>query len=239
MIANLPIYITVVFILTTVIALLMFYYAILHSTSDNSVGNSKIILSILSFWLVIQAVLSLNEFYSADTTGIPPRFAFALLPPLITIFILFLTKRGLAFIDNLPLMNVTYINIVRIPVELVLYWLLIHRAIPQVMTFEGRNFDIISGISAPFVAHFGFSTQKLSNKIILYWNIIALLLLLNVLTIGVLSVPFAFQAFSFLQPNIAVLHFPFVWLPSFIVPVILFGHLVSIRQLFKSIKQIY
>ena len=237
MIENLPLYISVVFGLTTVIALLLFYFAMLNSSSDNSVGNAKIILSILCFWLVIQAILGLNDFY-ADATGLPPRFIFAILPPFITIFILFLTKKGHAFIDTLPLVNITYLNLVRIPVELVLYWLLLHKAIPRVMTFEGRNFDIISGITAPLIAYFGFTAEKLSNKIILYWNVIALLLLLNVLAIGILSAPFEFQSFSFNQPNIAILHFPFIWLPSFIVPLIFFGHLVSIRQLLKSIKQI-
>lgn len=238
MIENLPLYISIVFGITTVMTLLLFHYAVLNSTSDNSVGNAKIILSIISFWLVIQAVISLNDFYSVDTTSIPPRFVFAILPPFVTILILFLTKKGLAFIDNLPLVNITYLNIVRIPVEITLYWLFLHKVVPKLMTFEGKNFDIISGISAPLIAYFGFQKEKLSNKIILYWNVIALLLLLNVLTIGVLSAPFVFQSFSFLQPNIAILHFPFIWLPAYIVPVIFFGHLVSIRQLLKSIKQI-
>jgi hypothetical protein len=238
MIENMPVYINIVFILTTVISLLIFHFAVLHSSSDNSVRNARIILSLLSFWLVIQAVISLNDFYSNDTTGIPPRFIFAILPPFLAIIILFLTKRGIAFIDNLPLVNITYLNIVRIPVEIILYWLMLHKAVPKVMTFEGRNFDIISGITAPMIAYLGFTLEKLSNKVILYWNVIALLLLLNVLTIGILSAPFMFQAFSFLQPNIAILHFPFVWLPAFIVPLIFFGHLVSIRQLLKSIKQI-
>ena len=238
MIENLPLYITIVFISTTVIALLLFYFAMLHSTSLNTVGNSKLIISVLCFWLVIQAVLSLNDFYATDPTSIPPRFILALLPSLITIVILFSTKRGLAFIDNLPLVNITYLNIVRIPVELVLYWLMLRKAVPKLMTFEGRNFDIFSGITAPLVAYFGFTSEKLNKKIILYWNVICLLLVLNVLTIGILSAPFAFQVFSFIQPNIAILHFPFVWLPTFIVPLVLFGHLVSIRQLLKSIKQI-
>ena len=238
MIENLPLYISIVFGLTTVLTLLLFHYAVLNSTSDNSVGNAKIILSIISFWLVIQAILSLNEFYAADTTGIPPRFIFAILPPFVTILILFLTKRGLAFIDNLPLINITYLNIIRIPVEIVLLWLFLHKAVPKLMTFEGKNFDIISGITAPFIAYFGFEKERLSKKIILYWNVIALLLLLNVLIIGILSAPFAFQTFSFIQPNTAILHFPFIWLPAYIVPIIFFGHLVSIRQLLKSIKQI-
>jgi len=47
------------------------------------------------------------------------------------------------------------------------------------------------------------------------------------------SAPSPIQKFAFDQPNIAILNFPFSWLPTFIVPIILFGHLTSIRQLIK------
>ena len=237
MIAGLPIYISLVFVFTTLTALLIFHFAILNSDAENAGSTAKVALSILCFWLVIQAVIALNEFYASDTGGFPPRFIFAILPPFSAILILFLTKRGRSFIDQLPLDNLTNISLVRIPVEIVLYWLFLHKAIPKLMTFEGKNFDILSGISAPFIAYYGFRTGKLTNKVILYWNVFALLLLLNIVVIAFFSAPFAFQAFSFLQPNIAILHFPFVWLPCFLVPLIFFGHLVSIRQLLKSIKQ--
>jgi uncharacterized membrane protein YhaH (DUF805 family) len=99
------------------------------------------------------------------------------------------------------------------------------------MTFEGRNFDIIAGITSPFIAHFGFTKGRLNRQIILLWNIICLGLLLNIVVNALLSAPSSLQKFAFDQPNIAIVHFPFSWLPTFIVPVVLFGHLVSIRQL--------
>ncbi|MDB6080057.1 MAG: putative transrane protein of unknown function, partial [Akkermansiaceae bacterium] len=46
-----------------------------------------------------------------------------------------------------------------------------------------------------------------------------------------LSAPFPFQRLALDQPNVAILSFPFIWLPTFIVPVVLFTHLASIRQL--------
>jgi hypothetical protein len=126
---------------------------------------------------------------------------------------------------------------VRIPVELVLLWLSLHKAIPQLMTFEGRNFDIISGITAPFIAYLGFTKTILNRRIILIWNFICLALLANIVVNALLSAPFPFQQFAFDQPNIAILYFPFSWLPTFIVPVILLGHLVSLRQLLKQDKK--
>ena len=102
------------------------------------------------------------------------------------------------------------------------------------MTFGGRNFDIIAGITAPFIAYFGLTRQKLSRSLVLVWHFIALALLANITIIAVLSAPFFIQQFAFDQPNIAILYFPVSWLPTFIVPVVLFGHLVSIRQLLKT-----
>lgn len=48
------------------------------------------------------------------------------------------------------------------------------------------------------------------------------------------STPSPLQKFAFDQPSIAILYFPFSWLPTFIVPIVLLGHLVSIRQLLKE-----
>lgn len=232
MIEKLPLYISIVFGLTTLATLIMFYYAM--KRSQIGVSKVNIILGVLTAWLIIQAHLTLNNFYNTDTRALPPKFPLLILPPLLTILILFITKNGRNFIDRLPLHDLTYINLVRIPVELVLYWLFLYEAVPELMTFAGRNFDILAGITGPLVAYFGFKKQVLERKTILIWNFFALALLLNIVVNAALSAPFAVQQFAFDQPNIAVLNFPFTWLPGFIVLIVLFGHLVSIRQLSRE-----
>jgi hypothetical protein len=188
----------------------------------------------LTIWLTIQAVLTLKNIYNSDTNTFPPKIILTgILPTILTFFLLFATSKGRQFIDSLPLKNLTYINIVRIPVEIVLFWLFINKAIPELMTFEGRNFDIIAGISAPIIAYFGLTKTKLSRQTILLWNFICLGLLVNIVINALFSTPSPIQKFAFDQPNIAILNFPFSWLPTFIVPIVLFGHLTSIRQLMK------
>jgi hypothetical protein len=197
-----------------------------------SIRRANLIFFILIIWLGIQAALTLSSVYRTNTTVFPPRlFLMGVFPMLLTIIILFATKRGRIFIDSLPLFRITWLNTIRIAVELVLLWLFLNKAVPQVMTFEGWNFDILSGITAPIIAWLGFSKKMLGKNFILVWNIICLILLFNIVIIAVLSAPFSFQQLAFDQPNIAILYFPFSWLPAFIVPVVLFGHLVSIRQL--------
>lgn len=221
---NLPLYISIVFGLTTALTIVFFYFATNHS---------KTTLLILLSWLILQSFIGLSGFYKVTDT-IPPRFLLLIFPPLLLIIALFVTSKGKQFIGSLDLKILTVLHTIRIPVELVLYWLFINKTIPDIMTFEGRNFDILSGISAPVIYYFGFIKKQLKSKHILLWNFICLGLLINIVVNAVLSAPFPFQKFAFEQPNIAVLYFPFIWLPSCIVPIVLFSHLVSIKQLFNA-----
>lgn len=235
MIANLPTYITLIFGLTTVATLMLFIWTIRCSNSELTRSKSKIVLIGLIIWLLVQAVLTLSNIYNSDTSSFPPKIMLiGIFPPIMTILILFATSKGRLFIDSLPLRNLTYLNIVRIPVEMVLFWLFLNNAIPELMTFEGRNFDILAGITAVFVAYFGYSKQKISRNGILIWNFICLGLLINIVVNALLSAPSPIQKFAFEQPNIAISNFPFSWLPTFIVPIVLFGHLTSIRQLVRT-----
>ena len=238
MIDNLPTYISLIFGLTTVATLLFFIWTIRNSNIEQTRKKATPIFIGLTIWLIIQAVVTLLNIYNTDTNTFPPKIVLiGILPTILTIILLFATSKGREFIDSLPLKNLTYLNIVRIPVEIVLYWLYLNKAIPELMTFEGRNFDILAGISAPIIAYLGLTKIKLNQQTILIWNFICLGLLINIVVNALFSAPTPIQKFAFNQPNIAISNFPFSWLPTFIVPIVLFGHLTSIRQLLKHKKK--
>jgi hypothetical protein len=229
MIENLPNYIAIVFGITTLATFLLFHIAIKKSSATdqaNWIGLGIVV------WLVIQMALSINLYY-LDTVGdIPPKFPLlSFIPTFALMIVLFNTEKGKIFIDSLPLNQLTFLSIVRIPVEIVLWWLFIHNTIPELMTFEGVNYDILAGITAPFIAYFGFKKGKLNNQTLLGWNIVSLLLLTNIVINALFSFPTVIQLQAFDQPNVGLLYFPFIWLPAFIVPVVYFTHFVSIRQL--------
>ena len=235
MLENLPVYISLFFGLTTLACLLLFIWVISNAHADNNRKTTAIITISLVIWLIWQAVLSLQNVYNTDTGSFPPKIMLiGILPAFLTIIILFSTLKGRRFIDSLPLKNLTYLNIIRIPVEIVLYWLYLYKAVPELMTFEGRNFDILAGITAPVVAYFGLTKAKWNPRVLLVWNFICLGLLINIVVNALLTARTPIQQFAFDQPNIAMEYFPFSWLPTFIVPVVLFGHVVSIRQLWKQ-----
>jgi hypothetical protein len=218
---QLPLYIPVIFILTT--ALTVFIYLKSHHIAAKS-------LLLLAGWLLLQTLLALNGFYLSASQGVP-TFFFLIIPPLFVIAILFLVTSGRNYIDQLDIKMLTLIHIIRVPVELVLYGLFVNNLVPKAMTFEGRNLDILAGLSAPLVYYWGFVKNRISYRFILIWHVICLGLLLNIVIIAILSLPLPFRHFGQDLSEMALLYFPFVWLPCCIVPIILFSHLASIRQL--------
>ncbi|MBK8295865.1 MAG: hypothetical protein IPK91_00950 [Saprospiraceae bacterium] len=224
---NLPLSISLVFGLITFCLVGLFYKASHYSKST---------LLLLISWLIIQSILGLSGCF-LKTDAMPPRLLLAVLPTLLLIFGLFATTTGRQFIDRLDLKTLTLLHTLRIPIEMVLYGLFVYKKVPELMTFAGSNYDILSGITAGFVFYFGFIQKKLSTKIILIWNFICLGLLLNIVMHAVLAAPFPFQQLAFEQANVAVLYFPFNWLPTCVVPMVLFSHLAGIRILLNTKSQ--
>ncbi|MBL8003547.1 MAG: hypothetical protein JNL36_00485 [Candidatus Kapabacteria bacterium] len=233
MINNLPFYLSLLFGLTTIATLQLFVLAVKNSSNEQIRTFEKPIYIGFIIWLAIQALLSISTVYSADLHSFPPKLMlFGVFPTIIAIIVLFATSAGRNFIDGLSLKHLTFIHSVRIPVEIVLFMLFVNKVVPEIMTFEGRNYDIIAGITAPIVAYFGIVKSKFPRTIIIFWNVICLGLLLNIVITAIFSTPSPMQKFGFEQPNIAIFYFPYSWLPTYIVPIVLFAHLASLRQLF-------
>lgn len=224
---TIPAFVMIAFVAATIFTVGQFYYASAKSTP---------VLIGLAVWMLLQMVLSLTGFYR-DSESMPPRFVLLIAPGIIFSVAMFLTKRGKTFIDSLDINKLTLLHAVRVPVEITLYFVSAAGLIPVLMTFEGKNYDIISGLTAPLIYYLVFVNGKASKTTLLIWNFICLGLLINVLTIAILSAQTPFQKLALDQPNIGVAYFPFVWLPTVIVPIVLFSHLVSIRQLLTSLSK--
>ncbi len=154
----------------------------------------------------------------------------AIAPPLILIAALFLTVRGRRFTDQMSLKWSVLIHSVRVLVEINLYVLFLYKQVPALMTFEAGNLDILAGLSAP-VIWWAYSKGRVGRRGLLIWNTLALLSVLNAFGRAMLSAPFRFQRFAFHQPTVAILVFPFVLLPAFLVPAVLLCHFAAFYKL--------
>lgn len=230
MIENLPNYISLIFAVTTFVTIGIFILA------ARQTGASREFVPVLSLalliLLVIHAAASLSGFFLVTNTT-PPRFVLAPLPTiLIFLAIVFFFARNSFSITALQ--TLTVLHVIRVAVELCLLLLYQNGQIPQLMTFEGRNFDILSGLTAPFVAALAFRGGKINKPLLVVWNLLALGLLINIVAHAILSLETPFQQLAFEQPNRAVLYFPFIWLPAIIVPVVFVSHMLSLWYVLRG-----
>jgi hypothetical protein len=217
---HLPLSMIIFFLLTTLLALFFLGKAVRGS-------KTAVIGSIL--WMCLQSAVALSGFYLI-TNAFPPRFLLAIAPPLLFIAGSFATTAGRRFLDGMDLKWCVLIHSIRIFVEINLFWLFLYKQVPALMTFEAGNLDILAGLTAPLI-WWAFSRGHIAKRGLLVWNSLCLLGVLNAFVRAMLSAPFGFQKFAFNQPTIAILHFPFVLLPAFIVPAVLLCHLVMFRKL--------
>ena len=140
--------VAVLFIITTILTVWLL------STAPNTITNLLLIL----IWMTLTAILGLTGFYS-DFEASPSRFIFLLPPGLLFVIIFSLSGKGKTLIKNADSAWLTLIHTVRIPVEITLYYVFTAGLIPQLLTFEGYNFDILSGITAPIIYYFYFKRK--------------------------------------------------------------------------------
>jgi hypothetical protein len=226
MINGLPLHLSLMFAFTTFLTIGFLCVAL--KISSRPVHKS--IYPIIILWTILQGILGWQGFYR-DFDAWPPRFLLAIGPPnLLTLYLLIRHQRVLC---ALPLRLLTFIHIIRIPVEIILFGLYQEGQIPRLMTYEGDNFDIIAGMTGPLMALIAFR-GSINKRLLIYWNLIGLGLLLNIVIRAVLSAPFPFQQLAIDNPNVAVFYFPFIWLPAVVVPIVLFAHLTSLLHLFRK-----
>ena len=224
MITDMPTYAYITFFIAILFSLVMFYYA--------SNKSSKFIIAIM-LWGTLHSILGISGFYKATSLNV----ALMIFPmPLIILTSLFSTKMKI-WLSTFNLKQLTYLHTVRIPVELVLFWLFIAGYAPEIITFEGRNFDVLAGITAPIVALVAFKKKGVNKSLLMIWNILSSILLVNILATAVLSMPTVLQQFGFEQPNVAVMKFPFLLLPTIIIPIVLTSIMASFVILSKTDKK--
>ena len=61
-----------------------------------------------------------------------------------------------------------------------------------------------------------------------------MLLLANIVTVAIFSMPTEFRVFMNEPANLFVAHVPYVWLPAVLVPAALLGHLLVFRWLWAD-----
>jgi hypothetical protein len=186
----------------------------------------------LIVWTAFVSILSLTGVLS-DFNAFPPRVLLVLIIPLITIIVILNLKGTVEILRQIPPHQLIRLQVFRAFVEILLWGLFAQNLLPVQMTFEGRNFDILAGLTAPLIAWL-YQHQKISRTMAIIWNFIGLGLLINIVSVAILSMPIPIRIFMNEPANTIVAQFPIVWLPGLLVPLAYWLHLLSLKQLFQQ-----
>jgi hypothetical protein len=182
----------------------------------------------LAVWLALTAALA--QFGTLSVwSALPPRLP--LLP--LCAFAVFLTLGRTAVVKTLiansprswPIAAQTF----RVGVELVLFAFHAAGQAPLQVTFEGRNFDILVGATAPVLAWL-VHRQRVTPAAVAVWNVLGLAMLANTIVTVATSIPGPLHRDWPGEPFTALAAWPLVWLPAFLAPLAVFFHIVSLRQ---------
>jgi hypothetical protein len=168
----------------------------------------------------------------ADFDRTPPPFALLVLAVVVLSFAIAFSTLGTRLSTHLPLWVLVAAQGFRFPLELAMHNMYERGVMPIQMSYSGRNFDIATGVSA-FAVAFLVRSGRGGRRLVLAWNIVGLLLLINVVTVAILGTP-KFQYFGPDHLNVWVTHPPIVWLPAVMVLAALAGHLLIFRGLLRK-----
>jgi len=159
----------------------------------------------------------------------PPPFALLVAAILVVSLLIAFSRLGRYLARYVPLWALVAVQGFRLPLELAMHAMYERGIMPGVMSYSGRNFDIVTGATAIAVAilvRLGIG----GSRLVAGWNVLGLALLVNVVTVAILATP-RFAYFGRESLNTWVMYPPFVWLPAVMVLAALTGHLLIFRAL--------
>lgn len=189
-------------------------------------GIRTILLAVFIGWPTILLAVSATGFFS-DFSFFPPRMMIVLVIPLVTIVWFTLSATAREILLHVPAADLLRLQVFRVFVELLLWGAFVLNLLPVQMTFEGRNFDVLSGIGGLLAALF-LANSRIGQYV---YNYFGLGLLLNIVAIAFLSMPTPFRVFMNEPANLLVTQAPFILLPGMLVPLAYGLHFLSLRQL--------
>lgn len=183
---------------------------------------------VIAGWMTLLHILARQHVFAVQ--GFPPRPMLTVLLGLIIILAISFTSTAKIILGVTPLYWLVFFQVFRVGVELWFWNTYKTGVFPKLMTFEGANLDIISGLLALVTGFLILKKPSTARAITLFYNIAGILILLNTLRAAALSMPSPIQQYPF-DERLLLLGSPyFIYLPGILVVLALGLHILSLRQ---------
>lgn len=188
-----------------------------------------VVVALLS-WMVLAVTLSALGAYEADPRGIP-TIQFGITLPLILAMLVYASWPSFRqLVHGIPQQWLIGIQVYRAGGALFLA-LWGEGLMPGFFAVPAGLGDLLVGCTAPAIAFLAARGNTGSRNYVLIWNVLGLLDLALALVLGFVTTPSRFQLLAVDNASIIITQFPLVLIPTFIVPLSILLHLVSLAKL--------
>ncbi len=210
------------------------------NAQDNDDRRKKVLRGYTTFigiWVLYVSVLAGTGFL-ADFSLPPKVVLFVILPAFGIIGWFFTAKRFKELIVAFPIALTVYYQSFRVVVEILIWGIAKDGVGPDLVTFEGRNFDILAGLTAPVIGYLAYSRKVISHKVVIVWNVLCLALLANIVFIFMsLIVKPQIWGYDEVPIGLDFPRLPYVYIAAAFMPTAVFMHVFSIKKSLHAIKQ--
>jgi len=220
----------VLFVLMPVVLVALLVWAFAHLVQRGNLPRRTVAVGLgaAAAWLAVWGLVAYSGVLNV-WDGFPPRALPALATLFATSFWFAFSREGTALAGALSFRWLIGFQVFRLPLELMLHRAMVEGLMPVQMSFEGLNFDIMTGVSAGFIALSG-AWLPLPRWLCWAFNLMGSTLLAVILGVSIVSMP-TFALFGPDRVNTWVFGFPYVYLPVVMVQWALVGHLLVFRKL--------
>ena len=191
--------------------------------------------AVLIGWFILSSTLGVLEVYEAVADRVPTIQYGILLPILLGGVVIARSSAVGRVLDAVPLQWLTGVQLYRAlgGIFLVLYGA---GQLPGLFAWPAGLGDVLVGVLAPVVALAYARGPGNNGDLVAAWNIFGLLDLIVAVGCGFATSPSPVQLAAFDRPNELITAFPLVLIPTYLVPVSVLLHLVSLAKLRRTVR---
>jgi uncharacterized protein (DUF2141 family) len=182
-------------------------------------------------WLALAIWLGASGFFHGTNAEAVPKVVFGLGVPLaVALAILATSERARDIVAATPQHLLIGVQLYRLEGAVFLIMLAYGR-LPGEFAIPAGWGDVLIGASAPIVAWLYRRDATRWRGLAVLWNVVGLIDLIVAVGMGVLTAPGRLQQLALDAPNSLITAFPLVLIPTFLVPMSILLHLLSLRRL--------
>jgi hypothetical protein len=209
---------------------LRFFQADLEFRSHKGrLGVSIVFALFISVWAAAALSLGSGGFFSSAPDSRVPLIAWALLP-FAVLFVFWGLPAFRQLVAVIPSWWLVAIQTVRVA-GLTFLVTFAFGQMPGEFALPAGIGDVLVGLDAPFVAWAMRRNHRNALRWGVAWNIFGIADLVVALTTGMLTSPGRAHILAVNNPNMLITQFPYVIIPTLMVPLLLFVHFLSLQKI--------